>query len=619
MPTVEIAIATLNDVATAAKEGPFSAYPPSAATVFTNGAGTADRSLVGASLWDVAITVARFFLTGQIPAGAAITSASLKPYVNTKFDQDGRNFVCEYYTYGGTISEGDYTSDAPGSPSAFSVTVASLTTGQRNTISLGNINNIPTTGYVGFRFHISGGQPNTGKNTIAFTGFSPGSPNNLILSITYSFVLKPDSLTIDGDPTDNQNITRPDQHRFGWTYHEGSTPMLPQAAFSLEWSTDNFATSPTVINGTTPNPYVDVAGNTFPLDTQVWWRVKTQDSQGNWGPYSDVRKFTARAAVTAPTVTAPSGAINNALPTITFTSSEGSREGYQAQIIKQSDSSIVYDSGFTSGLGTSQITNVQLSDATAYTARVRVRKSSVWSPYGTSNFTTAFVAPAAATAIPINAPGYNHIARSHPGTGEAVSSFDLYRKIQGESAFTRIKVAMSSSGYDDPDVPSNTPVEYLIRAIAATSAYTDGPASMISLPLEGLWLHATSDPVGTLLGLGGYTLDPDAGYGGDTEFDTVLRDYLGRTGSVAVSSPRKRKTFRVSFIIKDDETVIEGDRVISKWEKYLALIEGTAQLCLRLGDTGVIYYGRPRGNPFEKKFAYRTVTLELLITDRVSY
>lgn len=109
------------------------------------------------------------FDTSSLPDGDAINSATLKLHIKTVANDDSRNLVFEYYDWGSSISNGDWTATAPASPVA-TIALSSLTTSAVNNITITDLSGISKTGYTYFRIHISGGQP-TGLNWVQMASF----------------------------------------------------------------------------------------------------------------------------------------------------------------------------------------------------------------------------------------------------------------------------------------------------------------------------------------------------------------------------------------------------------------------------------------------------------------
>lgn len=130
------------------------------------------------------------FDTSGIPDDATIDSATIEFLVTGIANPDGRNFVGDYYDFGGEASvAADWIADpsSGGGTLAFSVDIGTLTSDTREPISLQNVSSINKTGYTGIRIGISGGQP-TGTNQVAVIAYenvaNPGE--EAILTVNYT-------------------------------------------------------------------------------------------------------------------------------------------------------------------------------------------------------------------------------------------------------------------------------------------------------------------------------------------------------------------------------------------------------------------------------------------------
>lgn len=177
MPTDTFEIASASDDGSGYKTG--GGYPPTGGYVAEDGTATwawkaASEVDCGYARWD----------TSSL-SGATISSATLRVYVTSKTDTDSRNYVGDYYDFGGEASvEADWT--ASPSADAFSVTVASMTLSDWNEITLSSPDsNINKSGYTGIRFAISGGA-GTGTNAIAIASYENDPALAPELVVTYT-------------------------------------------------------------------------------------------------------------------------------------------------------------------------------------------------------------------------------------------------------------------------------------------------------------------------------------------------------------------------------------------------------------------------------------------------
>jgi hypothetical protein len=123
------------------------------------------------------------FDTSSVPAGATITSASLRLTVSSATSANGRNLVAEWASGAAWPLDGtDYTATASTSAST-GVAIGSLSAGSVVSLPLQNLGSISTTGWTTIRLHVDGGQPN-GENNVFFKSYEGGAPAQLIINYT---------------------------------------------------------------------------------------------------------------------------------------------------------------------------------------------------------------------------------------------------------------------------------------------------------------------------------------------------------------------------------------------------------------------------------------------------
>jgi hypothetical protein len=161
-------------------------YPPvGAASVWSSGTRFGVRR--AGPLWggyEVRTALLRFD-TSSIPAGATVTSASLRLYVLSRASVDGRNLVAEWDNGAAwPMDASDYTATASNTASA-GVAIGSLSVNAVNALSLQNLGSISRSGYTTLRLHVDGGQP-TGENGAFFNAFENGALPAAQLIVNYT-------------------------------------------------------------------------------------------------------------------------------------------------------------------------------------------------------------------------------------------------------------------------------------------------------------------------------------------------------------------------------------------------------------------------------------------------
>lgn len=535
--------------------------------------------------------LARWFVS--IPADATVTSANFifRPTARST----GLNTVYlqgYYYTHDGSIELSDW--DAAEGAQAFTIDQDSFTLSADNTVALSNINNIPKNGYVGFRFR----HDHEIYGTQSSLTWTAGTTSTTCprLQIRYTRVSAPTNLA-PTTPFNRQATTR-----FSWQHNEAGGGA--QGAFTLSYRTSPTGSWSNVVQ-TTSNNYYDMPSGTIGSSVDIDWKVKTADSAGDYGAESSIVTVRAGAAASTPNITAPTGTITNAQPTVTWTSS--GQVSYRLRVIKVSDSSVAWDSGEVVSASTSRLLGIVLADDTQYQIKLSIKNSDgVWSAEDSETITTNLTNPPtpSLTLTPHASAGYIELAISNPspGGGEpALVENQVYRRIEGESVFKRIKRSLGDDAtWRDYGAPSAVDIEYYVRAVGDNGAVADSSIETDSYTLAGLWLHDVRDPQNTVINLDALNAGVD-----DVEtLEVSLKKYLGRSGDVAVFGRYSKTNFKITFIIKSAS---------GEWEAYKDLIARRSTLCVRIPTAGDVYFGavvqRPR--QFDQTMQTYTVALEL--------
>jgi hypothetical protein len=160
-------------------------YPPSSpATVFVGTTLTAARRLAFGS-FTVSDALLRFNTAGLLPAGASVTSATLKIFVNRLANADNRNLVADWLPGAVWPLSGSDWSLTPVGNALSGVAVGSLTAGAVNSFSLSGLSNVSTSGYTTIRLQVDGGQP-LGDNYVQFAGYQDTTAPKAQLVLAYT-------------------------------------------------------------------------------------------------------------------------------------------------------------------------------------------------------------------------------------------------------------------------------------------------------------------------------------------------------------------------------------------------------------------------------------------------
>lgn len=148
-------------------------------------------------------------------------------------------------------------------------------------------------------------------------------------------------------------------------------------------------------------------GTALSYEVEYKWRARYADSMGAYGPWSSYNVFTPSEAPTV-TITAPGATVTSPSFDVvwTFSSPGGkSQNRFRVQITRDSDDSLVYDSGVTfSSVASHTVPGGFLVNSTDYTIRVVAYDSDgLDSDEATSALATAWAAPDAITGFSVSA------------------------------------------------------------------------------------------------------------------------------------------------------------------------------------------------------------------------
>lgn len=590
MPTQDFPILASTDVGTARKAD--LSYPPGGSVLTQTNVRLVERSYdSGATQFRIRVCVARFYVS--LPAGSTVISASLKATVaaSGKNDSDSRSLrIDDYAGWSPPVDTGDYQEDELTGTAAI-VALSALAEGV-NTVALSGLS-IPLNGYVPLRLGIDGGEP-TGLNDVSFS--------SLVLTIVYSNSPQPFNLAVDGDGTSGIVIDRTIGHRFSWTTGQAGT------RFKLRYKrvTD---VSYTTVDSTTADQFWDAPANTFTsgADNNWVWDVQEYDSEGNPSPVSVQKAFTASGHVNAPTVTAPTGEIAEALPAITITSDSHTKERYR--IIE--GATAIYDSGplvQTSNshtlVGTYFLNGkTQLEDGHSYTAAASIYNSDgVRSGEGTSDFNVVFEPPSDPVLTVVANRNYMRLTISNPAGGATVLSNDIqvstdYDPVSGSGTWEDLKTALDPNASFDwyEWQPGRL---YFLRVRAQTGvSYRDSAVINVTPKLSNwIVMHDPLDPAGTIIEFEGWVsaTGNESTFSRSWEPAVAVQEFLNQSlpsisREVTSSGAQKAKeTYRVQIMM-----VARNQSELEKVQAADALLRRANSLCLRTKDepTGVLKIG----------------------------
>lgn len=308
---------------------------------------------------------------------------------------------------------------------------------------------------------------------------------------------------------------------FSWQHSVATGTAQTKADLEISSDKETWSSLATVTGALTS---YTAPANTLGSGTK-YWRVRTYNTDGTAGSWSDAAQFIAIGAPAAPSVTVLSA---NPRPEIRWQSDE--QQAYQVEIDG------VYASGTRFGTGKTWKAPFYLADG-SYTARVRVQNEyGFWSPWGTA-------------ALPVvNVPGGAITLTAEGGIEAALSwtpgSFDYYLVYRNGVAIAKVTEPSHT------DAASIGGVRYQVRgcydnsdnySLSEAVEITVGTDNVRLYDMErGEWLHFLYDS--SAHRSTGLSLSQDIQY----------VQLSGHTYPVAERSEFKSRALRIACVCADD-------------------------------------------------------------------
>jgi len=303
--------------------------------------------------------------------------------------------------------------------------------------------------------------------------------------------------------------------------------------------------------------------------------VRSKDTHGLWGPYSQRAAFTGSTKpIVAITTPVNGGTYNKGLLTITANFADA-----------ESDTLLKYEATLKDGLGNvieysgevvSSIVPISyrpdtiLENNTAYTAEIYAwDDTGLKSAVATTSFTTDFIPPA--KPLLSVAPGSGKLILSiiNPVSVPAADRNHIYKKIHG--AWIRIaKDWPVNTEYEDYAVQSDELTEYKVIAISVDETTNTSDIVSSITTFNGTWLHDITDPAGTICR---FKWDGSS-RSSEWTAEAVKMKFAGRTNVVVDVGESEDES--ISLTIQTEAGT--GDR-----EALISLIKRKATLCYRDG------------------------------------
>jgi len=342
------------------------------------------------------------FDLSSIPAGQTINSADLSLYHNW----NNNSVTLDYYVQRITAdwAEGTVTwNNKPANDGATSTTMqtSQATFGTWRTVSITALVAAWKAGtYSNYGVYLNAYQGSSSQFYWAgFCSNNYASDTSLRPKLVVNYGTVPTAPTALS-PDSNEIFDAGDTKRFSWTHNdpEGDAQVSYQAIF---YRVADGATILDTGEVATSTQYRDVTAATFVNGVAYQWKVRTKDTYGGWGPYSQLAAFKCGTPPTV-AITSPSAITDYTQGIVTvewdYSDPESQAQSkYQAKLYTASKSSLLESSGEVSGTDGTYTFATLLENNTAYVVEV-----TAWDTYGQSDtdevaFATDFIEPATPT------------------------------------------------------------------------------------------------------------------------------------------------------------------------------------------------------------------------------
>lgn len=295
---------------------------------------------------------------------------------------------------------------------------------------------------------------------------------------------------------------------FDWTFNDLN---IGDTQTAYEFQVDNADTSASVVaTGKVLSTVTErsVTGGTLTNGVNYRWRVRTWDTSDVIGAWSNYDFFTTSVGgsvnITAPATDNPAGVITDDY-TVMWTVTGTTQASYKVRVIRTSNSTVHFDSGWVSSTATSHLITGLLSDV-EYRIEVTVRNAALVETNTAARLITANFNEPEIPLLTVTAfveLGHILIDITNPvpqGDKPEVTVNQVQRRALGDSLWTTVAAVAVQGEYQDYNVGSGTTYEYKVVGVAAIGS-VDSAVHTVTLVLEGVWIHLPQDPAGTSLNL----------------------------------------------------------------------------------------------------------------------
>jgi hypothetical protein len=568
-------------------------FPPTGPVLFSSSGSQVENSFdVDTGQYRRTNCVARASISG-IDLSSTDLSYFLAISIGSKNSADGRSLRVNNHPGGGIIwippvSATEYSDDELTGDAAI-IPIDDLDLG----VNIIPLSGIPTIyqGPITVLMGVSGESAPTGLNSLSIQSVS--------IIVMYSNSPIPRSLNIDGDATMGQFIERTAEHKFRWSTGQPST------AYKLFYRLIGAGSWSDTGKITTPDQLHTFASSFFALGNYEW-KVVSYDSEDTASADSETKTYTVGTLPDTPTIVAPIGQIDSAVPDLEFMAVAHTQERHR--ILE--GSTVIYDSGILTQSTGLHTPSAVLEDGHAYVYKARIYVSGVPSAEASEEFNVVLVPPTQPliTLTPYHDKFYVNVNYE---TFDGVDYVQLMKSADYDSvtnlgtwAIIRDRLDPSTvedvdPNYQDYEIRHGEETWYKARVWSGMAFADSEPANIVFEQGPWVLIHDPADPAGTIIPIYGRSTQ------GGSETSHTLRTQKQATtehmlNSRFPSTDREvttagqqvlRETYHIQsmFTIKSAVTESDLSRVNGDWEglkdRLKATLERPSTLCLRMKRT----------------------------------
>lgn len=349
-----------------------------------------------------------------------------------------------------------------------------------------------------------------------------------------------------------------------------------QSKYELEYSQDNGLKWIPLQSESTKNTFATIPANTLPAGSLLW-KVRTYNSDGVAGSWSQPVQFVVRAAPLAPSI---SSITAQARPVVRWQAT--GQQAFEVQVL--SGDQMIYTTGPQAGTQKEKKIPVYLAPG-SYTVRIQICNSyNLPSPWGTGSVQVPDKAISSPTMILTNSPGFVEIQ----GIGSNFQQFYLLRD--------GIPIARSEMGRFEDYAVSAGFHQYQIRAITAEDEFADSAPEEIEVRLPFAMVAPVSDLTSWVPMIYRRNASPS------------WSENLQTVGQPIYAAGRRLPFFETAEFFSNSLSFVYSYRTREEYEKMKALLLGGQTVRYR-GKDGASYWMAITGLQTNADYLSRDFTL----------